>query len=86
VTVKAKHADFQQITRRRSFLEPVASQRELERISLELLRPCFPPPRNVRLLGVTLSSLIAADGHNRAQLAFGLDLSVTNGDQVQSGT
>jgi DNA polymerase-4 len=80
VTVKVKHADFQQITRRRSFLEPVASQRELERISLELLRPCFPPPRSVRLLGVTLSSLIAAEGQSRPQLALGLDLSVTNGD------
>jgi DNA polymerase-4 len=86
VTVKVKHADFQQITRRRSFLEPVASQRELERISLELLRPCFPPPRSVRLLGVTLSSLIAAEGRNRAQLALGLDLSVTNGDRAQCGT
>jgi DNA polymerase-4 len=39
VTVKVNHADFQQMTRRRSFLGPVASQRELERISLELLRP-----------------------------------------------
>jgi DNA polymerase IV len=86
VTVKVKHADFQQITRRRSFLEPVASQNELERISLELLRPCFPPPRSVRLLGVTLSSLIAAEGQNQAQLALGLDLSVTNWDQVQCGT
>jgi DNA polymerase-4 len=86
VTVKVKHADFQQITRRRSFFEPVASQRELERISLELLRPCFPRPRSVRLLGVTLSSLTAAEGRNRAQLALGLDLSVTNGDRVQCGT
>ena len=86
VTVTVKHADFQQITRRRSFLEPVASQRELERISLELLRPCFPPPRGARLLGVTLSSLITAKGQSRPQLALGLDLSAANPDQVQYRT
>ena len=86
VTVKVKHADFQQITRRRSFVEPVASQSDLERISLELLRPCFPPPRSVRLLGVTLSSLIAAEEQTRAQLALGLDLGVENCGQVECGT
>lgn len=57
VTVKVKHADFQQITRSRSSLQCVGSQAELERTSLDLLRPCFPPRRGVRLLGVTLSNL-----------------------------
>ena len=75
VTVKIKHADFQQITRRRSFLEPVASQDQLERISLELLRPCFPPPRGVRLLGVTLSGLEKREQRGEAQLALLLDQS-----------
>ena len=83
VTVKVKYSDFQQITRRKSFLEPVAFQIELERISLELLRPCFPPPRSVRLLGVTLSSLMDISGQNRAQLAFGLNAQSNEGDFVQ---
>ena len=75
VTVKIKHADFQQITRRRSFLEPVVSRDQLERISLELLRPCFPPPRGVRLLGVTLSCLEKREQRGEAQFALLLDQS-----------
>jgi len=72
VTVKLKYADFQQITRSRSQAGPIATQPTLERISLDLLRPLFPPPRGVRLLGVTLSSL-EAEGHTGpAQLALGL--------------
>jgi DNA polymerase-4 len=75
VTVKVKYADFQQITRSRSCLEPVASRAELETISLELLRPHFPPPRPVRLLGVTISNLETAGEGRRAQLALGFELS-----------
>jgi DNA polymerase-4 len=57
ITVKVKHSDFQQITRRRTLADPVASLDELQTVSLDLLRPCFPPARSVRLLGVSLSSL-----------------------------
>jgi DNA polymerase IV len=73
VTVKVKHADFRQITRSRSCIEPIGSQAELERISLDLLRPCFPPPRGVRLLGVTISNLEASDDRSQTQLALLLD-------------
>ena len=73
VTVKVKHADFQQITRSRSCVAPLESQGELQRISLELLRPCFPPPRGVRLLGVTISNLRADDERGQTQLALLLD-------------
>ncbi len=68
VTVKVKYADFRQITRSRSFLAPVAAQAALEAISLDLLRPLFPPARGVRLLGVTLSGLDAQS----PQMALGL--------------
>ena len=78
VTVKVKHADFGQVTRSRSCAEPVATQAELERVGLDLLRPLFPPRLGVRLLGVTLSNLdakAAASGAAQggpAQLALGL--------------
>jgi len=72
VTVKLKYADFQQITRSRSQAGPIATQPTLERISLDLLRPLFPPPRGVRLLGVTLSNLEAKECTGPAQLALGL--------------
>ncbi|WP_428484466.1 DNA polymerase IV [Rhodopila sp.] len=70
VTVKVKYADFQQITRSRSCVERIASQAELEQVGLALLRPCFPPRHGVRLLGVTISNLEAADDAKRPQLAL----------------
>ena len=71
VTVKVKYADFRQITRSRSGLVPVVSQAALESTGLDLLRPLFfPPPRGVRLLGVTVAGLDAAAP--RAQLALAL--------------
>ncbi len=70
VTVKIKYADFQQITRSRSGVDSVRSEGELEEIGMELLRPCFPPPLGVRLLGVTLSNLGAPAEQNAAQLAL----------------
>ena len=73
VTVKIKYADFRQITRSRSCIEPIGPQRTLEEIGLELLRPHFPPPLGVRLLGVTVSNLETAEPQNRAQLALVLD-------------
>jgi len=72
VTVKLKYADFQQVTRSRSNGASVATQAMLEQISYELLLPLFPPPRGVRLLGVTLSNLEAEVRSTPAQLALGL--------------
>ncbi len=73
VTVKVKYADFRQITRSRSGMHPVASREALERTSLELLRPYFPPPRGIRLLGVTISNLTADAPKTRPLLDFMLD-------------
>ncbi len=71
VTVKLKYADFRQVTRSRSAAEPVACQAALEQIGLALLRPLFPPPRGVRLLGVSLSNLEPEAARPPAQLALG---------------
>lgn len=70
VTVKVKFADFQQVTRSRSFPAPVRTPGELERTSLDLLHPFFPCARGVRLLGVTVSGLEGAPAP--AQLSLGL--------------
>ncbi len=56
VTVKVKFTDFQQVTRRRSFPEPIARQDDLRRASVELVRMLLPPAKGVRLLGVTVSN------------------------------
>ncbi len=72
VTVKVKYADFQQITRARSFVDGVTSHADMEDASLGLLRPLFPPPLGVRLLGVTLSHFDEAAGQAPRQLALTL--------------
>jgi DNA polymerase-4 len=57
VTLKAKYADFRQVTRSRTVEAPVASQAALEELVFALLEPLFPVSKGIRLLGVTLSSL-----------------------------
>ena len=73
LTMKVKYADFQLMTRSRSCAAPIGSQMELEQIGLELLRPHFPPPLGVRLLGVIISNLQTAERRRRAQLALVLE-------------
>ena len=71
VTIKVKYADFQQITRARS-ASAIASQPQMEELTFDLLRPLFPPPRGVRLLGVTLSHFEDADAPSQRQFALTL--------------
>jgi DNA polymerase-4 len=59
VTLKAKYADFRQVTRSRTLEAPVASRAAIEAIVSALLEPLFPVGKGIRLLGVTLSSLAA---------------------------
>ena len=82
VTTKVKYADFQLITRSRSLVEPVSGEVELRRISLELLKPCFSPPRRVRLLGITVSNLEARQTLRQDQLTLVLDLDAVGGIQT----
>jgi DNA polymerase-4 len=78
VTVKIKWADFQQSTRSQSLPTPVASRATLHEASLDLIRSVFPPPKGIRLVGVTLSNLkrpafeAAGVPTNTAELALGL--------------
>ncbi len=60
VTVKAKFADFQQVTRSRSFTAVIRRHDLLRRSSVELVRTLLPTGRGVRLLGVTVSNFGAA--------------------------
>jgi DNA polymerase-4 len=62
VTLKAKYADFQRVTRSRTGAEPLGTQAAIEAIAYELLESLFPVSKGIRLLGVTLSSLAAETG------------------------
>ncbi len=57
VTVKAKFADFRQVTRSRTSVQPVRERELLSQISLDLLRSLYPITIGIRLVGVTISNL-----------------------------
>jgi len=73
VTLKIKYADFQQITRSQSLRGVIEGRKVLEEISLELLRAQFPvKKKGIRLLGISLSALAAADRVDSNQLPLGI--------------
>jgi DNA polymerase-4 len=57
VTVKIKWADFQISTRSRSIESTVQTREKLHQLALDLIRSVFPPPKGIRLVGVTLSKI-----------------------------
>ncbi|MCP4197624.1 MAG: DNA polymerase IV [Proteobacteria bacterium] len=71
VTLKVKYADFRQITRSRSFERCVSGRQEFSSVAHELLTQLLPVPLGVRLIGLTMSSLVdqsspvAPSGHVR---------------------
>src|SRR5580704_9652364 len=61
VTLKVKFSNFQQITRSRTHQMQIGTRSELEQIGYALLEPLFPVAKGVRLLGISLSSLVGED-------------------------
>jgi DNA polymerase-4 len=61
VTLKVKFANFQQITRSRTGQIQIGTRDVLEQLGNELLEPLFPVTKGIRLLGISLSSLAAAE-------------------------
>ena len=61
VTLKAKYADFRQITRSRSLERYVADKVEFSNIGRDLLASIMPVENGVRLLGLTLANLEGAE-------------------------
>ncbi|MCA1409462.1 hypothetical protein I6F26_28075 [Ensifer sp. IC3342] len=72
VTVKIKYADFRQATRSRSTHLPIDSIGEVEDICEAILASEFPVEKGVRLLGVTLSSLVRTEDNGAVQISFDL--------------
>jgi DNA polymerase-4 len=72
VTLKVKFADFQIITRSRSRLRPISDRSALAAISVELLAAQFPMRKQVRLIGVSLSSLCADAAEVDTQMTLAL--------------
>ena len=70
VTVKIKWADFQLSTRSRSMELAIHTRHGLRDVALDLIRSVFPPPKGVRLVGVTLSNFQLQSGGEAAELPF----------------
>lgn len=75
VTLKVKYADyadFQIITRSRTVPGAIRSELELRELADGLLEATFPAPKGIRLLGVTLSSLLDGSDEDEPQLSLSL--------------
>jgi DNA polymerase-4 len=72
VTLKVKFANFRQITRSRTGQMQIVTRSELEQLASALLEPLFPVAKGVRLLGVSLSSLVAEDAEREREFSLSL--------------
>ena len=63
-------ADFQISTRSRSMEMAIQTREKLHQIARELVRSVFPPPKGVRLVGVTLSNFRSQSTSEAAELPF----------------
>jgi DNA polymerase-4 len=72
VTLKVKFANFQQITRSRTGQTQIGTRSELEQLGSALLEPLFPVAKGVRLLGISLSSLVAEEAARKSEFSLAL--------------
>jgi DNA polymerase-4 len=70
LTVKIKWADFQISTRSRSMEMTIETREKLHQVALDLIRSVFPPPKGVRLVGVSLSNFRSQIPSEVAELPF----------------
>jgi DNA polymerase-4 len=70
VTVKVKWANFQISTRSRSLETAIETSDRLHDVALGLIRSIFPPPRGIRLVGVSLSNFGSQAVDEAAELPF----------------
>ena len=72
VTLKVKYQDFRIVTRARSLDRAVGGRDEFLAIGAALLRSLLPPPKAIRLLGLTLSNLGVDDALSTLELELPL--------------
>jgi len=72
VTLKIKFADFELITRSKSFAAPVPDLAAFTTAGQALLTTLFPLPKGIRLLGLGLHNLVEEDGNMPRQLGLAI--------------
>lgn len=75
LTVKIKYADFQQITRSKSFSKVVESDEQIFTTAKELLNTAFVHGKRIRLLGITLSNLTQPEDDRSDNNQLSIDFS-----------
>jgi len=70
VTLKVKFGDFSQITRSKSFPQPVPDFAAFEAAGQALLEALLPVPKGIRLLGLGLHSMVEPDTSEPMQLGL----------------
>jgi DNA polymerase-4 len=72
VTVKAKFADFRQVTRSRTSPAAVTDAEQLRATAIDLIRTLYPVQLGIRLVGVTVSNFAASEA-DKAMPLFAQD-------------
>ena len=72
VTLKVKFANFRQITRSRTGQTQIRARNELEALCSTLLEPLFPVAKGIRLLGISLSSLVVQEAERAREFSLPL--------------
>ena len=72
VTLKAKFADFQIVTRSKSFPSPVPDLASFDAAGQALLATILPAPKGIRLLGLGLHSIVEQDESAPEQLGLAI--------------
>ena len=72
VTLKVKYADFELITRSRSFAAPVPDRKAFTAAGQALLAALFPLPKGIRLLGLGLHNLVEPEAGAPLQLGLAI--------------
>jgi DNA polymerase IV len=72
VTLKVKFANFRQITRSRTGQMQIRTRSELEQLGSTLIEPLFPVAKGIRLLGISLSSLVAEEDEREREFVLSL--------------
>jgi len=71
ITLKIKYSDFKQITRNRSFTEPLGDRETISATAKELLAATSPEDDKIRLLGISLSNFGEIETRRKSEIWTG---------------
>ena len=70
LTLKLKYNNFDIHTKSRSVQQYIGNRKEMEMLTVELVKMTMPPPMGIRLIGLTLSNLDTIQNASKGQLTL----------------